>query len=183
LTGEGDAIDAAPAEALRRALMSVEDTVIEARPAEMTHALTTAGIARGRLVGGHLETIAAGAGWALPPLDGAVLLLEAVNMGVGQADRLLTMLRKAGHLAGLAGVALGQFVGFTDMILDVLAGHLDALGVPVLGGLPLGHGSAALPVPVGAEAILDVGNARLIVPARRASIETSPYERDSRRGC
>ncbi|MFX8266482.1 hypothetical protein ABTL47_19230, partial [Acinetobacter baumannii] len=82
--------------------------------------MTTAGLARGRLIGGHLETIAAGAGWALPPLAGAVLLLEAVNMGVGQVDRLLTMLRKAGHLDGVVGVALGQFTGFEPIVLDVL---------------------------------------------------------------
>ncbi len=167
LTGDGDEIDAVSAEALRHALMSAEDTVIAARATETTYALTTAGIARGRLIGGHLETIAAGAGWALPPLAGAILLLEAVNMGIGQADRLLTMLRKAGHLAGIAGVALGQFTGFDEAILAVLAGHLDAVGVPVLGGLPLGHGHQSLSIPVGADAILDAGTARLVVPAIR----------------
>lgn len=163
LTGEGEEVDAAAAIALRRLLMTADETVVAARPDEATHALSTAGVARGRLVGGHLETIAAGAGWALPPLAGAILLLEAVNMGIGQVDRLLTMLRKAGHLDGLAGVALGQFTGFDPVILDVLAGHLDTLDVPVLGGLPLGHGAAPCCVPVGADTILDSGRHQLIV--------------------
>ena len=56
--------------------------------------------------------VATSAGWNLPNLSGAILLLEAVNMHVGQVDRQLTMLRKAGHLTDLAAVALGQFTGF-----------------------------------------------------------------------
>lgn len=156
------------AASLHQVLITQDDITIDARPSEPTHALTTGGTARGRLVGGHLETIATGAGWALPPLAGAILLIEAENMRLGQTDRLLTMLARSGQLAGLAGVAVGQLTGFdlaaAPSILDILREHLERLNVPVLGGLPLGHGVAPLAVPVGAEVLLDADAGRLVVP-------------------
>ncbi|MBB5576457.1 MULTISPECIES: S66 peptidase family protein [Rhizobium] len=152
---------------LRRVLMTSEDIVIRARPEEPTVALTTEGTVTGRLIGGNLDMVATAAGWALPDLRGAILLLEAVNMYRGQVDRQLTMLRKAGHLNGLAGVAVGQFTRFEFdrrfSVIDILREHLDALGVPVLGGLPLGHGHSPLNVPIGAAAILDAKAGTLTV--------------------
>ena len=47
--------------------------------------------------------------WMLPPLTDAILLLEAVSLQRGQMDRQLTMLRNSGALAGLAGIAIGQY--------------------------------------------------------------------------
>ena len=151
--------------ALRDALMGRDDIVVVARAEEITAAVTRPGVTHGRFLGGNLDAVATAAGWALPSLRGAILLLEAVNMGIGQVDRQLTMLRRAGHLSGLAGVALGQFTGF-DMggkynIIDVLKGHLHALEVPILGGLPLGHGDDPQSVLVGAPATLDAGTGRL----------------------
>jgi muramoyltetrapeptide carboxypeptidase len=125
----------------------------------MTADLTTSVVVRGILVGGNLDAVATAAGWMLPSLNGAILLLEVVEMGLGQVDRQLTMLRKAGHLNGLAGVALGQFTGFGPSngftIIDLLREHLDALNVPILGGLPLGHGTDSLSTLVGVTAVLD----------------------------
>lgn len=160
--------------ALRRLLMEGGDTVLAARPGESTAALTTRGQASGRLVGGNLDTIAACAGWALPRLDGAILLLEAVEMQIGQVDRQLTMLSKAGHLDGVAGVAVGQFTGFKPFgggltVVDLLRDHLERLGVPVLGGLPVGHGEDWLPLPHGAPALLDATQGTLTVPWPSAS--------------
>jgi muramoyltetrapeptide carboxypeptidase len=160
----GSVMDEAPSHptnaALRRLLMEHGDTVLAARPDESTAALTTGGQAHGRLVGGNLDTIAACAGWALPRLDGAILLLEAVEMQPGQVDRQLTMLAKAGHLDGVVGIAVGQFTGFKPFsggltIVDLLRDHLQPLGVPILGGLPVGHGDNWLPLPHGAPAVLD----------------------------
>ena len=146
-------------ESLRRSLMTTEANVLRPNPAEPTAALTTLGACRGRLIGGNLEMVAAAAGWALPALDGAILFLEAVNMGLGQVDRLMTMLRKAGHLQGVRGVAVGQFTGFSASkgctVVDVLRDHLVRLAVPILGGLPIGHGAAPQTVPIGAVAALD----------------------------
>ncbi len=151
--------------ALRSALMTSGAIRIQARAEEPTAELTTDGTATGRLIGGNLDMVSTAAGWALPDLTGAILLLEAVAMHVGQVDRQLTMLRKGGHLAGLAGIAIGQFTGFEltnrFTIIDLLREHLARLDVPVLGGLPLGHGSAPLVVPVGAMAMLDTSSRTL----------------------
>ena len=97
---------------LRDILAGTNSTVLRASASEPTSALTTEGVAKGRLVGGNLDMVTASAGWALPRLDGCILLLEAVNMFLGQVDRQLTMLRKAGHLDGVAGIAVGQFTDF-----------------------------------------------------------------------
>lgn len=146
-------------EALCRAMMTTEDIVIDVRPDEPTFRLTTSGMARGRLIGGNLDMVATSAGWALPDLNGAILLLEAVNLYRGQVDRLMTMLRKAGHLDGLAGVAIGQFTDFEFdrrySVIDILREHLAELNVPVLGGLPLGHGDSPASVFIGAIAEFD----------------------------
>ncbi len=154
--------------AVHDALMVPGHASIRSRPEEPTAVLTTAGRARGPLIGGNLDMVATTAGWALPPLDGAILLLEAVNMMRGQLDRQLTMLRKGGHLKGVAGVALGQFTGFETprvmSAIDILREHLDALGVPVLGGLPLGHGVAPRVVPIGHDAVMDTQSLTLSFP-------------------
>lgn len=146
-------------EPLRNMLMGPDDVVIQSRAHEPTSALTTDGCAQGRLIGGNLEMLATAAGWALPNLKGAILLLEAVNSRLGQVDRQLTMLSKAGHLEGVAAVAVGRFTGFeltgSFTIIDLLREHLGRLDVPILGGLPLGHDEEPLAIPVGASALLD----------------------------
>lgn len=138
---------------------------IASDPTEPTSALTTAGQARGPLVGGNLDTLAITAGWALPNLAGAILFLEGVGMGRGHIDRQLTMLTKSGALRGIAGIALGQFIGNADQsasyAIDVLRLNLAPLGVPILGGLPCGHGSRNLCFKIGAEVVLDTTKASL----------------------
>lgn len=77
------------------------------------------------------------------------------------------MLRKAGHLDGISGVAIGQFTKFQPSkgvtIVDLLRDHLSRLDVPILGGLPLGHGPHPATVPLGAMATLDAPASTLVV--------------------
>jgi muramoyltetrapeptide carboxypeptidase len=151
---------------LRTALMEGAAGVTS-RHDEPTAALTTSGRAAGPLLGGNLAMVATGAGWALPELDGAILFLEAVDLYLGQIDRQLTMLRKGGHLSGIAGIALGQFHGCSPSkgvtVAALLQDHLADLEVPILGGLPLGHGRAPLTVPLGATMALDADAGTLAV--------------------
>jgi muramoyltetrapeptide carboxypeptidase len=64
-------------------------------------------------------------------------------------------------------VALGHFTNCADRwptsIVDVLVDHLATLGVPVLGGLPVGHGPDQLTVALGVPATIDVGAGTLTV--------------------
>ena len=150
-----------------RAISTMVDTIVHSDEAEPTAGLTTSGKVQGTLLGGNLDMIATAAGWTLPSLDGAILLIEDVEKGLGHIDRILTRLIKSGHLAGIAGVAVGQFANFAPSkgltVVDVLRDRLSVLGVPVLGGLPLGHGDNALAIPIGTKSTLDAHNKTLTV--------------------
>jgi muramoyltetrapeptide carboxypeptidase len=165
LTFGDDLLDAGTTEAVRRALMTADPVTLHQDPDEPTAAVTVPGTAVGTLVGGNLTALHTEAGCGLPPLEGAILLLEHVDDRLRHVDRALTQLRRSGALRGLRGVVLGQFTGFENAagrpddggwgMADVLADHLDAIGVPVLGGVPVGHRDFPLTLPLGTEAVID----------------------------
>lgn len=160
-------IDQENLDLLYKMLTSSGDAIYETRLDEATSALTTFGYAQGRLIGGNLDLIGTMAGWGLPDFSGAILLIEAVDCQPGRIDRVLTMLRKAGHLKGIVGVAIGQFTmadaDRTRLMVALLRDHLERLDVPLLGGLPFGHGERPLTVPLGTWAKLDTSAGTLSV--------------------
>jgi len=118
----------------------------------------------GPLLGGNLCVLASLAGTAFAPrTDGSVLLLEEIGERPYQVDRLLTQLARSGALDGVLGVALGDFIAPrhpADVDIDmteVLCDLLEPLGVPVVAGLPIGHGAANAAVQLGARVRLDEG--------------------------
>jgi muramoyltetrapeptide carboxypeptidase len=169
-----DRTPAASAESLRAVLMDAAPTLVRADPdAESGPVAVPGPVVTGTFLGGNLCLLTSSIGTPdLPGLDGAILLLEEVDEEPYKVDRMLTHLRRAGLLTGLAGIALGQFTRCSDgwpvTIADVLADRLSDLGVPVLGGLPVGHGYGQVTVPVGGPATLDVAAGTLTVePAVR----------------
>jgi len=97
-----------------------------------------------------------------PPLAGAIVVLEDVGEAPYRLDRLLTHWRLCGVLQQLAGLALGRFDDCDDpdgegfSCEQVLRERTAGLGIPVLAGLPVGHGSAGnAALPLGAWARLD----------------------------
>jgi muramoyltetrapeptide carboxypeptidase len=157
-------------ESMRRAVMTDEPVVVARDPAEETASVLVAGAARGTLLGGNLCLIASTIGTPdMPDLSGALLLLEDLQEPPYKVDRMLTHLRRAGVLTGVAGIAVGQFTECADewpvSVVDVLTDRLCDLGVPVLGGLPVGHGAGQLTVPLGVPATLDADAGKLIVEA------------------
>ena len=161
------------AAALRETIMDSRPVVVRSDPAEETAAVRVpAAAVTGALLGGNLSMLTSSVGTGdLPDLTGAVLLLEDVGEAPYRIDRMLTHLRRAGALRGLAGVAVGQFTGCTDgravSAVEVLLERLGDLGVPVLGGLPIGHRA----VPLGPLATLDVSAGTLTVSA---AVRTPP---------
>lgn len=125
------------------------------------------GRARGPLVGGNLSLLSVTLpipGCALPP--GAILLVEEVNEAPYRVDRLLTGLVLSGALDRVAGVALGSFTGCgrdEGATAALAAACLEPLGVPIVAGLPIGHGASDLTVPLGAPVDLDSGDSSLTV--------------------
>lgn len=163
------------AESFVRAVTSTESITIRSTVNEHTHSLTTHGSVEGILIGGNQDAIATGAGWALPSFDDAILLLEATNMRLGHIDRQLTMLIKSGIIKKIAGVAIGQYTdcgNATDPTgnsicteIDIIRDRLGQLAVPILGGLPIGHGKHPIALPIGTHATLDADNGTLTVAA------------------
>lgn len=131
---------------VRRLLTCPEPSTLPRNPNAVSAGVEVPGRATGPLIGGNLRELVGWIGAGLPDLDGAIVLLEDLrHVGIGQIDRHLTHLIESGALDGVAGIALGSFEGFhgyTDRgwsVTDVLRDRLGALGVPVLGGLDLGH--------------------------------------------
>ncbi|WP_242903996.1 S66 peptidase family protein [Actinomadura terrae] len=156
----------ASAESLRRALMTTAPVTLHRDPSEATAEVTVDGAATGVLLGGNLDAIRTEIGAGLPSLRGAILFLEhRRGTGLGEVDRALTQLIRSRALDGLRGIALGQFLGFDRDthdpelggwgVQDVLRDRLTALGVPILGGLPAGHGNAPPTIPLGTQATID----------------------------
>ncbi|HET9648692.1 MAG TPA: hypothetical protein VFP34_10725, partial [Microlunatus sp.] len=109
--------------------------------------------ARGALIGGNLTLLAADVGVEPAPTVPTILLLEEVNEPPYRIDRLLTQLLRAGWFAAVSGVACGD-LGLGDD--EVLRDRLEPLGIPVLTGLGVGHGSGNLALPLGADVRLEV---------------------------
>jgi len=157
------------AEVLRRALMEPELLTIGQDPRELTAKVVIEGAAIGILMGGNLDMLGTAVGWACPSFTGAILLIEDVDKHIGRIDRVITQLLRSGCLNGLMGVAVGQFIRSAEekagkwSIVDVLRNQLSPLGVPVLGGLPVGHGPCPLTIPLGTMARLDTAARTLTI--------------------
>lgn len=127
------------------------------------------GRARGVTTGGNLSLLAATIGSAESrPAAGKIVLLEDVGEQPYRIDRLLTQLLRSGWFDGVAGIALGAWVacGDADDVGAVLEERLARLGVPIVGGLPFGHGRAQASIPLGLVAELDTATATLSFAAR-----------------
>ena len=157
-------LPAADHAALARALHQQGPVTIEA-----AGPVLVPGRADGLLWGGNLAVLTAlvGTEHLRPPERDGLLLLEDVGEQTYRLDRLLTQLRRAGVLDGVVGVALGDFERCRPgspghpTALEVLEERLEGLGVPVLAGFPIGHGTRNVTVPFGRRASLDTGRRRL----------------------
>ncbi len=150
-----DHIDAASQEATRALLM---EGIGGTLPGE---AVVT-GTVEAPVLGGNLCMVASLAGTAEAlRTDGAILLLEDVGERPYRLDRLFGQLKQSGVLRGARGIAFGEFLGcdapdWADWDLNaVLCDLVAPLGIPVVRGLPVGHGAANHPFVIGASARLD----------------------------
>ncbi len=129
--------------------------------------------ARGRLIGGNLSTLLTLLGTPFEPeFKERILFLEDVGEPLYRIDRMLTQLWLAGKLQKIAGIILGDFSYNNDMELNEKIRHHESIwsrvlqltsttGIPVWGGLPVGHGPENLTLPHGAETVMDSRNYQL----------------------
>jgi len=126
------------------------------------------GRGEGPLIGGSLTLLAASLGtpWEVDT-RGAILLFEDVSEKPYVLDRLLHQLRAAGKLEGVAGVGVGHLLDCVDpkretpSAEDVVLEALAPLAVPIVLGLPFGHGRPNLTWPFGVRGALDGERGRL----------------------
>jgi muramoyltetrapeptide carboxypeptidase len=77
----------------------------------------------------------------------------------------LLYLDQSGKLEGVHGIVVGELAGCewheytsaprSKTLENVLEDRLGGLGIPVLYGLPLGHGASLATLPLGVEATVD----------------------------
>jgi len=127
------------------------------------------GTATATLVGGCLWLLmqTMGTPWELD-VQGAILFFEDYKAPPYYVDGMLTQLGHAGKLEQVAGIVVGEMKDCdwgdqrqasdwarSRSLEDVLEAHLEPLGVPVLYGLPLGHGKHLASIPLGVRYTLD----------------------------
>ena len=116
--------------------------------------------------------------------DGAILFVEDVRAFFWHVDGMLYQLAAAGKLDGVVGMVVGEFASsdFPELrsdfprvksIEEVLENRLGPLGVPVLYGLPLGHGKHLATLPLGVTCTLDA-DARTVTVDEPAVRTKSP---------
>ncbi len=143
------------ADFLRRALFRAAPLGLVANPPDLPPAVAIrGGVARGPLVGGNLSLVVATLGTPYEiETAGRILFLEEVGEAPYRIDRMLTHLRQAGKLDGVAGVAFGEWAerGVEEVVRD----RLGDIGFPVLGNLAIGHGAEKATLPLGVRATLN----------------------------
>ena len=117
------------------------------------------------IIGGNLYTLNHLIGTAYElDLSGAIVMLEEVDLRAIDFDVMFWQMRLAGMFENVAGFVVSDLHGcgqpdpevVADRSLeDVLEQHLGSLGVPVIYGLPLGHGPHLASIPFGVMATLD----------------------------
>ena len=132
------------------------------------------GRASGRLVGGCLGDFiyTLGTPWE-PDLDGTIFFFEDCNNAPIGIDRALLYLEQVGKLEGVQGIVVGELAGCewdgytssprSKTLENVLDDRLGSLGIPVLYGLPLGHGATLATLPLGVDATVDADTLTLTI--------------------
>lgn len=130
------------------------------------------GTAHGQLVGGNLALNAAlcGTGRGFDFRD-AIVFFEDINEAVYRVDRMLVQLRLAGAFDGCRALVFGQFTNCAEdsgdgdygrrSLAEVLQETADAVSVPALLGVPIGHIADQWTLAVGARATLDTAERTL----------------------
>ncbi len=153
---------------LRAACIADPLGVVEADPDDGFTWAIHGGVAEGRLLGGCTTLLLASLGtpWEVD-FRGAIVFFEDIGEEPYRTDNYLTQFGLAGKWDGIAGVVVGEHVdcgprqfrpsyptgGFS--IEEVFVQHFGKLGVPVMVGLPCGHGRHLATLPLGVRARLD----------------------------
>ncbi len=116
------------------------------------------GKAKGILLGGNLSTICSLLDTPfLPSFEGVILFLEEKGESPYKLDRMLTQLLLSGRIDRLSALIIGQIedCGEMEIMNSMLQERLRRLTIPVVAGLPVGHGNENISLPLGLPAVLN----------------------------
>ena len=122
------------------------------------------GTAQGVLVGGNLATLCHLLGTGLGAgYQGCVVLLEEIGEPLYRIDRMLVQMKMAGVFAGMAGLVLGCFknCGPQEDIECLIEEIFRGWDIPIVSGVPIGHGLNNWTVPLGITVRLDTSQCQL----------------------
>lgn len=130
----------------------------------------------GTIWGGNLAMVVSVLGTSyFPRIDDGILFFEDVNEHPYRIERMLLQLTQAGVIERQKAVVLGDFSSYcitpadNGYDFDTMVDYLRrVLPVPVLTGLPFGHGRTRVTIPFGAQA-------RLVSDASRFTLTMSAY--------
>ncbi|HTR63632.1 MAG TPA: LD-carboxypeptidase [Candidatus Binataceae bacterium] len=129
------------------------------------------GRAEGELIGGCLSVVVAMLSTPYAPdFKGKVLFLEDTGERAYRVDRMLVQLRHSGALRDAAAVVVGAVrpvegsEAESRAIAEFVAEQTADLGIPVITGLEVGHGTENFTIPFGVRAIVDAAACTLSFP-------------------
>lgn len=148
---------------------SLQDALAADRPVRLrtdTALPVRPGRAQGILVGGNLANLCHLIGTPFAACyRGCILFIEEIGEAPYRIDRMLTQMRLAGCLEGIAGVVLGAFKDCGDLseIAELVGRTFAGASVPILAGMAAGHGDRNLTLPLGLPAMMDADAGELML--------------------
>jgi muramoyltetrapeptide carboxypeptidase len=126
------------------------------------------GKAKGILTGGCLTLLCRSLGtpYEVDTRD-KILFMEDVNEAPYRIDGMLWQLQKAGKFKDVRGILFGEMVGChpaskkEGTLEHIYSDVFSELNIPILSGLPIGHGKEMWTLPIGLPVALDSGAKKL----------------------
>ena len=146
-------------ESLRRALFQ-QEIFMEGATCEYNQQ----GSVEAELIGGNLSILVHLIG-TKSDFDASekILFLEEVDEHLYQVDRMMVQLVRSGKISNIAGLVVGHLTKMKEGDLKfgmnangVIRSHLPHPGIPIAFGLPIGHESPNLTIPLGVPCRLEV---------------------------
>ena len=99
----------------------------------------------------------------MPSMRGTLLFIEETGEPLYKIDRMLTHLKLSGLLNEVAGLITGRFIDCGDIsdINHLITDTVSDFSFPVVSGLPVGHGTENVTLPLGLQADLDTDHMTL----------------------
>jgi muramoyltetrapeptide carboxypeptidase len=129
------------------------------------NALNRNGICEGELVGGNLSLLYALAGTPSDlATDGKILFIEDLDEYLYHVDRMMMQLKRTGKLTNLKGLIVGGMsdmrdnaIPFGKSAVEIISEAVAEYNYPVCFDFPSGHIDRNLPLVLGADVRLEVG--------------------------